>query len=302
MVERSETLQQLFENNLADFTAFDPDLDSAFNIDWKAAIEAAINITSGETVDDELQSYTQDTLAALTNCQKKYIEVKYYFAKAFPGNRAVMKEMGLDDYKRSRERQMRMVFFMENLHLKSEKYKVQLLANGYTQLKIDEIDTLRLALQAANKAQNAFSKGRPVLTQDRENIYNTCYDITAQICDAADSVYYNNEVKRNLFVFEPVGGSSTEFFEGEVPPLGQKMVDDFTYNSNRNFQIQNTGEVPLNFFFSLDGNSPVGNSITVNPGETVEKSSTDFHTEGTSLMAKNGDAVKSGSYEVEESL
>lgn len=299
-MERSETLQQLFTDHLADFTAFDPDLNATFNTNWLAAIEAAVTATNSETVDDEMQLLTQATLQAMVNCQRKYIEVKYYFGKAFPGNKPVMKEMGTDDYKRARERQMRMVFFMDNLFTKASKYKVQLIAKGYTQPKIDEIDTLRQALQAANKAQNAFSKGRPVLSQERENIYNACYNFTRQVCDAADSVYYDNEVLQKLFVFEPSGGDSSEFFEGTVPKLGQIMVDDFSYDAGRNFKMQNTGTVALSFFFSLDANNPVGNTHTVNPGETLEKTSADFHTEGTSLIVKNPNADTEGSYEVEE--
>lgn len=302
MVERSDTIQQLFSDNLAPFTLFDPELDAAFATAWQTAIDNAVAAESAETVDDQMQQLTDAVLVAMNNGRKKYVEVGYYFKLAFPKNRAVMKEMGADDYVKARNRQMRLVMFLENLHLKAEKYKTQLIAKGYTQLKIDAIDTLRQALQAANKAQNAYAKGRPVLTQDRENILNACYSFTDRVCEAANSVFYDDEVMRALFVFNPGGeNGDAEIFEGTVAATATVMVDDFTYNANMRFDLQNTGTTLLTFALSLDGTTPTGTSVQVPAGETESILASEMAPAGTSLIVTNGGGTQ-GSYIVEESI
>lgn len=302
MVERSETLQALFEQHMADFTAFDPALDGIFSGAWTNAIEQCIVVTDSETVDDQMMELGQAVEEIMKKCRKKYIEVKYYFELAFAGNRAVMKEMGTDDYERARNRQMRMVFFMENLYLSAEKYKTQLLTSGYTQPRIDEINDLRSELQKANRKQNAFIKGRPVLTQERETIFNACYAYTQRVCEAALSVYYDDDVKRSLFVFQPEPGSSSEFFSGTVNPDSKLQVDDFTYNPAMKFLMQNTGPVALSFYLVNGTDQPVGNIFEINPGDSLEKTAAEFFSAGTALWVKNADSSTAGSFEVEESV
>ena len=301
MAERSDTLQSLFTEDLADFTAFDPGLSAAFADDWQTAIDAVVTAQSGETVDDQVQQLTQIVDEAMKACRKKYIEVKYFFTLAYPGNKAVMKEMGADDYEQARKRQMRLVFFSEALHAAAEKFKTALLANGYTQARIDEIGNLAAALKQANKNQNALLKGRPSLTQDREKIYNDCYAFTERVCEAALSVYYDNEVKQSQYVFEPSGGGGTsEFFEGELAIAESKQIDDFTYNASMHFVMGNTGGSKLEFCFKQAG-VVVGNVFELEPGTTLEKTAADFAASGDSIWVRNVGAA-GGAYELEETI
>lgn len=303
MVERSETLQSVFGTEAAaDFVAFDPELDAAFNTAWLDAIQAAIAAVSGETVGDQIIQLTQLVEEKMRNCKKKYVEVKYFFEKAFPGNVGVMKEMGADDYEVARKSQIRLIFFMESMHVTAEKYKTQLIAKGYTQARIDEIGTLKTELQTANKNQNKLLKTRPVLTQDRELIYNTCYDFTKRVCDAAQIVYYDDEVKRNFFVFESVGGQNTEFFDGTVADGEKKQVDDFTYSGNMKFAITNTGTIKLAFYFGLGAVVPTGNIFELQPGESIEKLASEFSAAGDSLWVEGVGTGGGGAYEVEETI
>lgn len=302
MAERSDTLQSLFVENLADFTAFDPGLDADFADEWQDAIDTAVAAQSGETVDDQVQQLTQIVDDAMKACRKKYIEVKYFFGQAFPNDLGVMKEMGADNYERARKRQMRLVFFTEALHAAAEKFKLQLIAKDYTQVKIDEIATLAAALKTANKNQNALLNGRPSLTQEREKIFNDCFAFTKRVCEAALSVYYDNEVKQGLFVFIPSGSSgNSEFFEGTVAAGATVMVDDFTYNANMRFDMENTGTTLLTFALSLDGTTPTGTSVQVPAGETESLLASEMAPAGTSLIVTNGGGTQ-GSYSVEESI
>lgn len=300
MVERSETILGQFETDFADFEALDPNLNAAFAADWGAAIENAVAQTAGETVDDQMQQLTAVVGEKMELCRKKYIEVKYFFTRAFPNNKPVMKEMGEDDYERARLSQMRMIFFMENLHVAAERHKIQLMAKGYTQAKIDEIEALRTGLQAANKVQNVFKKGRPVLTLGRETVYNNCYAFTAQVAAAAEVVYADNPVKKALYVFEPASGTGGEFFEGEVPPNNTRQIDDFHYHETMRFHIRNTGAVELSFFLTENGTA-VGNVAVVAPGAEIERAITDFAPTGNAIAVQNNDSSATGRYEVEES-
>lgn len=150
MVQTSFTLRGLLTADLADFTAFDADFDAGFLADWLAAISAADAVVRDQVVQDVIEGQTSTVLAKMELCRKKYNEVKYFAGKAFPTNKPVMDEFGTEDYPKARNRQGKLIELMGILHKAADKYKVQLIAQAYTQPRIDAILTLRNELQAAN--------------------------------------------------------------------------------------------------------------------------------------------------------
>jgi len=103
-----------------------------------------------------------------------------------------------------------MIQFMNQFHTTAVKYSAQLLAKGFTQAKIDEIGSLKTALDEANQKQEAFKKDRGVLTQERVGKLNTAWQRMQDVCNAAKYVYAENYAKLARYI--------TSENKGTTPP------------------------------------------------------------------------------------
>lgn len=212
MLQKAKTYRQHFVNRKATFVAFDADFADPFAADWQTAIDAAEAQDTDETRDDQLQTETAQVNAELLLAQKKYIEAKYFITKAFEATPTVMNEFGVDTYSDIRSSQMEMIPFMQNLWDKCEnKYKTQMLAAGYTQTKIDEIQTIKNALDSENQEQEIFKDETPLATSARNTIYNTCWEFAQKVNRAAHVIYADDFDTLNLFLFPPSDAPAETF-------------------------------------------------------------------------------------------
>ena len=147
----------------------------------------------------------------MENCRLKYNEVKFFALKAFKDSESRLAEFGTDTYNKVRSKTANMVSFMEEMNLACTKYQTELLAAGMSQTSIDEIVTLRDGLLTTNAVQESYLKSTRVMTQERLEVLNKCYDDTRLIIDAAMVVYYNDYARRNMYVFLPNSGDKNDF-------------------------------------------------------------------------------------------
>lgn len=203
MVDKIAKVLYFFGKHLADFTAYDPQLNASFRDAWHQAWLDAAHRLPHKDVEEAVFAdniLTKESEKALADCRAKYTQVKYYAGRAFPNNKAVLKEFGEGAYSKVSTSRLRMVGFMEALHGVAEKYKVQLLAAGLTQPQIDEINALATELRNKNTAQQLKKKERPTETRKRTEALNTFYAYGQRVVEAARFVYRDNEVLRKEFV------------------------------------------------------------------------------------------------------
>ena len=200
MIEHVLGMRALFQKHQADFTAFDPSLDAGFLTAWQTTQENVISTEDDKYVVSDGEILLEEAVSALEKCQLKYIDVKYYAGKAFPGNKELLKEFGEGQYSKVRNSPLRMVQFMEGLFGVATKYKTELIAKNYTQAAIDEIDTLTADLRADNKNQQLKKKERPTLTRSRIELLNTYYSFGQQVAAVAPLVYRHSPAHRNMFL------------------------------------------------------------------------------------------------------
>ena len=213
MTEFSTTYIGLFAGDKEDFVAFDSDFDDPFQELWQANITAAEEVVKDEVIVDEQTGLSAIVEKAMDASRHQFQSSKYFIEKAFLNNRPVHNEFGYDNYDDARQVQVRMISFMENFHRVAEKYKVKLLDANYTQEKIDEIEALRSQLHTANKNQEAFKKGRPVLTQDRITTLNKPWEEVLLVHKAAKNIYHDDTAKFGQYKLP-----ATETPPGEEPP------------------------------------------------------------------------------------
>jgi hypothetical protein len=225
MYEISKTKRGFFIEDKADFIAFDADFSDPFAADWLTAIEDAEDMPGDELLDDQLTQLTEAVENAMTNCRDKFQDSKYFIEKTFPGNVTVWNEFGYDNYDDNRRVQSKLLLFMKTFFNVATKYKVQLIAKGYSQLKIDEIETLRAALDTANQAQELFVGNLPVQTQERYKKNNAAWDIMVRVCSAGKRIYKDDFGKYQRYLLPP-GEESAE----ALSIIG-KVTDSITGNA-----------------------------------------------------------------------
>ncbi len=211
MFEAQKTKRGFFIEDKTDFIAFDEDFKDPFADDWQTAIDAAETILQDETLTDQLTQLTNEVEKQMRNCRDKFQDSKYFIEKTFPDNVPVWNEFGYNNYDDARRYQIKMIQFMKNFSLVATKYKTQLIAKGYLQTKIDEIETLRTALDTANQNQELFKGNQPVSTQERINVYNDLWAIMVKVCTAGKRIFKNDFAKLQRYLLPP-GEETAEAF------------------------------------------------------------------------------------------
>ncbi len=250
MYEDAKLKRIFFIEDKPDFITFDGDFADPFAADMLTQIGVAEALPSDETLNDQGGQLTVEVEKQMEKCRKKFQDAKYFIEKTFPDNQKVWDEFGYDDYAGVRTVQPLMIEFMKNFHIIATKYKVDLIANGYAQPKIDEINTLCTALDDTNNTQNAFLKNIPVQTQARYAANNTVWDRMVLICTAGKRIFIDNYGKYQRYLLPPgeenlqalsISGTVTDQANGN--PLEGALVKitslgiDTTTDANGKYEI-----------------------------------------------------------------
>lgn len=203
MIQDARIKHGAFTEDKADFVAFDPDFADPFADNYEADIDAAEATEDDETVLDQQMDLTKAVEDEMKLCREKFQDSKPFIIKAFPNSAAKQNEFGFNDYTKAQEDQAAFTKFMLKFYNVATKYKVQLIAKNYTQLKIDEILTRHVALKNADIAQELFIKNRPVKTEERIEIMNQAWKGTTTICNAGKRIYKNNFAKYQRYLLPP---------------------------------------------------------------------------------------------------
>jgi hypothetical protein len=190
--ERAGVFRALFIEDKAAFVAFDADFADPFAADWLAAIEAADSSMPSKALDNEATSLVKEAAGKLDDCANKFRDARHFFKKAFPDNKAVWTEFGNQSFRRARMTTAKMIPFMETFHDVAQKYKAELIAEGFSQAMIDDIKTRGDAMAAAQNAVDLFLKNTPVQTRERILKYNVVWKIMATVSRAGKLIYKDN--------------------------------------------------------------------------------------------------------------
>lgn len=200
MLERAKTCRLYFEEDKADFTAFAAPFADPYSPDWLALIAVAEAELSDESIVDVQVGLTDVVESFMVDSRKHYQDIKFFIERAYPENLAIQNEFGADDYDTARQSQAKMLGFLKQLHHTAEKYKVDLIAAGYDQPRIDEIATLKDRLDTSNQEQEQYKGNRGVLTQERVDKNNAVWAIFKEVCKAGKRVYVDDYAKYQRYL------------------------------------------------------------------------------------------------------
>jgi hypothetical protein len=298
LLETAITLRGLFEIDLVQFSAFSTQFNATYLADFQTAIDNVFAFGTDETLQDQQAQLTNDVMAELRKCNQKYVEMKFFAERAFPGNTERHNEFGTDDYQKARRNQAQMLVFMDTMHAVAQRYKVQLIAAGATQAKIDEILTLKQSYETANRLQEIAIKQRSSAARERTILQNTLYGFVETVNSAAQIVFYDNEAKKGAYVYLPSTSDGSTIREGIAGPNSTNLVAEVPYRDSRNITFINIGAELLYFGLSNQPTSIEGTVVGVPAGEAKTLSSNELFEGGTFIVCKN-DGLNTSTYKVE---
>jgi len=199
MLTGAETLRELFENDQAQFLNSDPSFDNAFKNDWDAKIDSARHAPSDDAANNNIGVANYDLIKAWNACKQHFQDSKYYIRKAFP-DKAKQNQFGFNDYRIMSRNPRKVTGFMDLFHYTAEANKVALIAQGYTQAKIDLIETLCENFRTAMRAKQKVKKDRFTQTHDRTTKMNDVWKMLQEVNRASKSIFRNNPAKRQQYL------------------------------------------------------------------------------------------------------
>jgi len=195
-----KTIRSCFLQDQADFAAFDTRFGAPYETDFQNDITAAEEEAADNYILTQQEELTAEVEKWMEASKKSFQSAKYFIDQAFPSKTLELKEFGYNDYEKARKSQTRMIQFMKQFHKTAVKYSDKLLAKGYTQAKINEIISLKTALDEANQKQEAFKKDRTVFTQERVEKLNAAWKRMQDVCNAAKNIYSENYAKYSRYI------------------------------------------------------------------------------------------------------
>lgn len=197
-IKNSTLRQRLLTEYMADFVAFDSDFDTPFAQDWADAIELALNQSTDETIMDQMGIHTADVNTAIKQARSTMADLRFFAQKAF-GTKGLYKVFDFKLHDRMTRQPANYVIYLRVQHALAVEFAPQLSAKGMTPAQITAIASAAEQLQTAEVAQEKFKRTRLHLTLVRKDVMARMYGFDQSVNRAAEVVYAEDEVKRNLF-------------------------------------------------------------------------------------------------------
>ena len=199
MLETADVIAASLGDDIGDFTAFDSTLTADYVTTVQGAVGRVKEIKPDNVVIDEMGEWTQKVDAAMKKSSDAYSNLAYFVRKAFNGNIAVQNQFGLNDYKKARDSQAKMVLFMETLGDQATAHHDELVAAGCGEDVITTVSEVATELRESNIGQEKFKKERGVLTQERVKRLNEVYQLLVPLSEAAQIIYRDDPARLSKY-------------------------------------------------------------------------------------------------------
>ena len=193
MLSLADTFQTMYEEDKTDFEAFNVVMFPAgFGAAFLAAIDTARNYSNDTVVMYTHADKTMEFNSKHKECCNFFKAMKPTIINVFPDNEMIWNQFGFNEYKTVLRSKWKMITFMDVLFETATTYSAELIAGGFTAVKIAEIQTLHNELNEAQLTKEGKIKERPVSTHERISLYNKVWEIMRKNKKASKAVYRNN--------------------------------------------------------------------------------------------------------------
>lgn len=284
LIEQAQTMLENFNEDIAEFTAKYPDMDAAYATAWQNAINAADAAPDDEEVVSDQKQKTETLIETMRQADNKYGALVTYLKLIHKDKAAgVLDHFGYKRLRRSRYSQPRMKELLDLAYERanSADYKAALIAKGFLQADIDELNALASQLNDENIEQEKSKTDRPEAAQERITLHNAVWDIMTEVNIASKVVFANDYARQQHYLLYPEnnsggGGSDAPFAASGTVGAGMVAFIDtqgVAIDANTPIVFKNNGAPQLQYYFEATVNSypnPGTPVTTVNSGGTVE--------------------------------
>lgn len=198
-LQKARTQRGHFLNYLADFTAFDANLDAAYAADWALQIEICENHQNDETTLDQQQQYTEDLEKAKKQGFWAATDLEYYVKKAFANDTRTQKEFGFNLVAQARGRTLNQIMWLEVMKKVAQDYTAELTAVDMPASVITNLETAAHNIVQAEIEQEYYKRIRLRLTTQRMKKFNALYKTCKLVNSAAQIVFFDKKEEAGLF-------------------------------------------------------------------------------------------------------
>ena len=200
MLVMAKIIIKCFQNDIADFTSFDSNLNISLIDDLSLKIQEVEEAPLNKQLRDRLSQKTNLVNQQMDKCRNIIQYSKYFIERAFPPHTSKLNEFGYNDYITSKYSTPKMMLFMQVFHVMLLKYKDNLLAAGYSQKLIDEVHITKEKLIVLSNDQQVFKKHKGYLTNERRQAMNKVWEIILHISKAGKIIFENDYGKYSQYV------------------------------------------------------------------------------------------------------
>jgi len=299
MLDGADVIQTLYVEDELIFQGYNIIMfPVTFKTIFLAKITAARNVLKDMVVVDGQKEETEEVTEMMKECMAYFQIMKPVITFTFPNKPALWDKFGFNDYENSRRSQGRMVQFMEMLVSTTEEYKVELIAKGYTQLKIDKGAALAEAIRQEQTEQEHAKKDRPYETQERIIIMNACWDVMVYVTSAAKAVFYGNFAKLHQYILPEGSSYEQHTYKSPIAGGGNANVLMQVFKASDEITLEAAGaDLMYGLMETVDGVVAVGIVVPAGVSKTVTAADLGDVTQCSFLNVSNK-TVSDGSYKV----
>lgn len=259
MLERAQIFHDRLAGELADFTARFPWLDAAWLTAFQADITASDAFPKDESVTLDIKVLTGDVTASMQQGYAALQTLGGYAKLAYPNDTARQRVFGQQYWRDAYNNTLKLQEALELAHAKADSptYKADLLAKGYTQADIDQLNALATDLQTKNGLQEALKAGRKVTKHDRIALLNTVWEHMKTINTCANVVWAGDVERIDQYQLYPstTAGGGTD--GGDGTGTNTNIAGTVT-DSSTTFPLEN---VEITFIDTVNGPSETDPSV-----------------------------------------
>lgn len=214
MLIKSQVFLNAFIVRKALFTANFPNLADPFANEFQIAIDLADDLPFPWEINGEITSIVYEIKQKMILGQRN-LQILFSYVNIGWESEAKMNEFGKNKYLKARENYNKMIDLLKlafNTAQESEN-KTVLLNVGYSQIQIDELNTLANEIDAMLLQLNEAKSNRYILTEERITAMNNVWAFMKRLNKASKVVFVDNPAMLKLFLLYPTSHSKAKILK-----------------------------------------------------------------------------------------
>lgn len=273
----ARTKRDYYLRDKPDIQAYNPIRFTAqWENDWQSAILLAEAYITDEDVVDQSTSIAQQVDNLLAESRRVYQRfIKPFVEDAFPNDRGMQNQFGIDDYADYNRTAIKMMIFLHKLHAQCITYQANLTAVGINPLYIAKLLSLYNDLSVASIAQSTFMGKRMISAQERHALFLQMDEFTHQTCRAAKNVYLDDNMAKYRCYLLPT--RNTEQAVQHTLPANAKIEVLQPVVETDFVEVENTGNVDFSMYIAETTQTAVPvSAVVIAPGQKQTYSALDL--------------------------